>query len=144
MRSSSCNRSFGKLDVGLVDFVDQQHGALGGGETFPELAAANVILDIRDARIAELAVPEPRHRVIFVQSVDRLSGRLDVPFDERRAERLRNLGREHGLAGARLALDQERALQRDGGIDGDLEVVVGDVGLGAFKTHANSRGGARP
>jgi hypothetical protein len=46
---------------------------------------------------------------------------------------LANLVRQHGLAGAGLTLDQQRAAQGDGGIDRDLEVVGGDVGLGAFE-----------
>jgi hypothetical protein len=47
----------GELDVRLVDLVDQEHGALGG-EGLPELAAADVVGDVADARIAELAVAQ--------------------------------------------------------------------------------------
>ena len=39
------------------------------------------------------------------------------------------------LAGARLALDEQRPLQGDGGVDRELQVVVGDVGVGAGKFH---------
>jgi hypothetical protein len=60
-----------------------------------------------------------------------------VPLEQRRAERLGDLDRQHGLAGARLALDQQWPLQRNGGIDRDLEVVGGDIGPGAVKAHAN-------
>jgi hypothetical protein len=35
---------------------------------------------------------------------------------------------EHGLAGAGLALDQQRALQGDGGVDRQFQVIGGDVG----------------
>ena len=42
---------------------------------------------------------------------------------------------QHGLAGAGLALDQQRALQRDGGVDGQHQVVGGDVGVGTFEFH---------
>ena len=45
--------------------------------------------------------------------------------------------RQHGLAGAGLAFDQERPLQRDRGVDRDFQIVGGDVGVGAFKTHAD-------
>src|SRR3546814_1753984 len=55
------------------------------------------------------------------------------PFDQRRADGLRDLVREHGLAGAGLALDEQRAAQRDGGVDRDLEVVGRDVIAGAFE-----------
>src|SRR5262249_61868070 len=68
-----------------------------------------------------------------------LGGRFDVPLDQRSAEALGNLEREHGLAGPGLALDQQRTLERDGGIDRDLEVVGCDIGAGSFKTHRLSR-----
>ena len=42
---------------------------------------------------------------------------------------LRHLLGEHRLAGARLALDQQRALQRDRRVDREHQVVGGDVGL---------------
>src|SRR5678816_3669888 len=50
--------------------------------------------------------------------------------------------RDRRLAGARLALDQQRPLERERGVDGELEVVGGDVGVGAFEAHGGgtSRG----
>ena len=51
------------------------------------------------------------------------------------AERLGDLLGEHGLAGAGLALHQQRALQGDRGVDRELEVVGGDVGVGALEAH---------
>ena len=89
-----------------------------------------------DARVAELAVAQPRHRVIFVQALMRLGGRLDVPLDQRRADRRGDLVGQHGLAGPRLALDQQRPAQRDRGVDRDLEVVGRDIIAGAFEAHA--------
>src|SRR5262244_1756346 len=62
-----------------------------------------------------------------------------LPLDQRSAEALGNLEREHGLAGPGLAFDQQRTLERDGGIDRDLEVVGCDIGAGSFKTHRLSR-----
>ena len=91
----------GKLDVRLVDLVDQQHRPLVGGEGLPQLAAFDVVADVLDPRVAELAVAQPRDRIVFVQPLQRLGGRLDVPLDERRAERFGDLDRQHGLAGAR-------------------------------------------
>ena len=124
-----------ELDVGLVDLVDQQHRPLLERERLPQLAALDVVADVRDARVAELAVAQARHRVVFVEALLRLGGRLDVPGDQRRAERLRDLLGQHGLAGAGLALDQQRALQRDRGVDRDLEVVGRDVVLGTGEFH---------
>src|SRR6266851_6374090 len=42
---------------------------------------------------------------------------------------------QHGFAGAGLALDQQRSLEHDRGVDGDLQVVGGDVVFGAGKLH---------
>ena len=137
----------GKLDVGLVDLVDQQHRPLVGNEGVPQFAALDVVADVLDALVAELAVAQARDRVIFVQALQRLGGRLDVPLDQRRAERLGDLDREHGLAGAGLAFDEQRAFERDRRIDGDFEVIGGDVGACAFKTHGCPtfvRGRGRP
>ena len=100
----------GKFDVGLVDLVDQQHRALVGREGVPQLAALDVVADVLDALVAELAVAQPRYRVVFVEALLRLGGRLDVPFDQRRADRLGDFVRQHGLAGAGFALDQQRPL----------------------------------
>ena len=88
----------------------------------------DVVADVLHALVAELAVAQARHRVVFVEALLRLGGRLDVPGDQRRAERLGDLVGQHRLAGAGLALDQQRALQRDRGVDGDAEVVGRDVG----------------
>src|SRR5262249_35349788 len=69
----------------------------------------------------------------------RLGGRFDVPLDQRSAQTLGNLEREHGLSGPGLAFDQQRALERDSGIDRNLEVVGCDVGAGSFETHGLAR-----
>src|SRR3546814_6334315 len=65
----------------------------------------------------------------------RLGGGLDVPFDQRRADGGRDLMRKHRLAGARLALHQQRAAERDRRVHRDLQVLGGDIGAGTFKLH---------
>jgi len=129
----------GEFDVGLVDLVDQQHRALVGDEGVPQFAALDVIADVLHAGVAELAVAEARHRVVFIEALQRLGGRLDVPLYQRRADRLGDLERQYGLAGAGFSFDQERPFQRDRGVDRDLEIVGRHIGLGAFKTHAIPR-----
>ena len=86
-----------------------------------------------DALVAELAVAQARDRVVFVEALLCLGGRLDVPLDQRCVDRLGDFVREDGLAGARLALDEQRPAERDGGIDGDLEILGRDIGLRAFE-----------
>jgi hypothetical protein len=65
-------------------------------------------------------------------------GGLDVPFEQRHAQRLGDLDREHGLAGAGLALDQQGPLQRDRRVDRQREVVGGDVIRGTGEAHRKS------
>jgi hypothetical protein len=50
-----------------------------------------------------------------------------VPLQQRHAQRRGHFLGQHGLAGAGLALDEQRPLQRDGGIDGEHQVGGGDV-----------------
>ena len=83
--------------------------------------------DVLDPLVAELAVAQAGHRVVLVEALLGLGGRLDVPGDQRRVQGLGHLVGQHRLAGAGLALDQQRPLQRDGGVDRDLQVVGGDV-----------------
>ena len=125
----------GEFDVGLVDLVDQEDGKGRRGERLPELALADIVGNVVDPLVAELAVAQPRHRVIFVEALMRLGGRFDVPFDQRRADRRGDLVGEDGLAGAGLALDEQRPPQRDRGVDRDLEVVGRDIIGGAFEAH---------
>src|SRR5262249_15415815 len=73
----------GKLDVGLVDLIDQQHGALAHGERLPQLALADVVADVGDARVTKLAIAQAAYRVVFVKALQRLGRRFDVPLNER-------------------------------------------------------------
>jgi hypothetical protein len=65
----------------------------------------------------------PADGVVFVEPLLRLGGRLDVPFDQRQAERAGDLARQLGLAGAGLALDQQRDAPADGGVDRNGQVL---------------------
>jgi hypothetical protein len=95
-----------ELDVGLVDLVDQEHGAPLALECPPQHARHDVVGDVLDALVAELRIPQARDRVVLVQAVLRLARRLDVPLEQRRIEGARNLLGELRLPGAGLALDQ--------------------------------------
>ncbi len=125
----------GELDVGLVDLVDQQHGALVHRERLPQLALADVVADVGHPRVAELAVAQPAHGVVLVEALQGLGGRFDVPLDERGLDGLGHLQRQHRLAGAGLPLDQQRSLQSDGGVDGDLEILGCHIVFCALELH---------
>ena len=128
-----------KLDVGLVDLVDQHDRRRGRFERLPQHAALDVVRDVADVLVAQLRVAQPRHGVVLVEALLRLGRRLDVPLHERPAERPRDFLGEHRLAGAGLALDQQRALQRDRRVDREHQVRRGDVGVGAFEAHGEVR-----
>ena len=110
-------------------------GGLGRGERLPQFAAADIVGNVVDALVAELAVAQAGDRVIFVQALLRLGGRFDVPLDQRRIDRLGDFIGQHGLAGAGLALDEQRAAQRHRGVDRDLQIVGRDIALGTFEAH---------
>ena len=129
----------GEFDVRLVDLVDQQHGANGRNEGLPQLAAADVIGDLGHARVAELQIAQARDGVIFVKALLGARGRFDVPGDERGADRGGDLLSQQRLAGAGLALDEQRTLERDRGVDRGLQFVARHIGSGAFKTHHKQR-----
>src|SRR5439155_6243268 len=102
-----------ELEVRLVDLVDQEDDALRCREGAAEGAELDVAADVRDVARAEAAVVEPLNRVVDVEPLDRLARRLDVPLDDWHAEPLGDVTREDGLAGPRLALQQQRTAERD-------------------------------
>jgi hypothetical protein len=61
-----------------------------------------------------------------------------VPFDQRRIDRLGDLERQHGLTGAGLTFDEQRALERNRRVDGDFQIIGRHIGAGAVKTHGFS------
>ena len=123
-----------KLDVGLVDLVDQEDDLLVRLERLPQLAAADVVADVVNPRVAELAVAQPADRVVLVEPLDRLGRRLHVPFEQRQTEAEGDLARQLGLAGAGLALDQKRPLERHRGIDRDGKIAGCHIGVGTGET----------
>jgi hypothetical protein len=62
-----------------------------------------------------------------------------VPLDERQAERGGDLPRQLGLAGAGLALDEERPLEGDRGVDRHGQVRGGDIVGRALEFHRGIR-----
>ncbi|MNZ46617.1 hypothetical protein D3C78_643020 [compost metagenome] len=125
----------GELDVGLVDLVDQQNDPLFGLESLPELAFLQVVAHVMNLVDAQLRVTQAADRVVLVEALVGLGGRLDVPGDQLGAKGFGQLLGKHGLAGARLALDQQRPLQGDRRVDRQFQVVCSDISAGAFELH---------
>ena len=130
----------GKLDVGLVDLVDQQHHPLVGLERLPQLALLDVVADVPDPLLAELGIAQPGDGVVFVEAVDGLGAGLDVPLDEPQAQGFGDFLRQHGLARAGLPLDEQRAFEFDRRVHGHAQLVGGNVSVGAVKNHGLSLG----
>ena len=124
----------GELDIGFVDLVDQDDGRFVGFKSVPQFAAHDVVANVMHAGIAELAVAQAGDGVVFVEALLGFGGGFDVPLDQGPAERVGDFVGEDGLAGAGFALHQQRALQRDRGVDGDLQVAGGDVFVGTLKS----------
>ena len=120
----------GELKIGLVHLVDEQHHLLVGGECLAELAELDVFCDVVHAGGAELAVVETLDDVVDVQTVLRLGGGFHVPDDELLAQRVGDGLRQHGLACAGLALDEQRLLQRHGDVHRAHQLGRGDVVFG--------------
>ena len=145
MRSSSSSRSFGNSMSALSISSISSTAWRALSERLPQPARDDVVADVVDLGVAELRVAQARDGVVLVQAVLRLGRRLDVPAVERLVERARDLLGQLGLAGAGLALDEQRPRQRDGRIDGHHQVLGRDVALRPFELagHGGPRAGRR-
>ncbi len=57
----------GKLDVGLVNLVDQQNHPLVTGEGLPQLAGTQVVGHVLHALDTQLRIPQPADGVVFIE-----------------------------------------------------------------------------
>ncbi len=121
----------GKLDVGLVDFVDEQHRLHVRLEGLPQAALHDVVADVAHFCFAELRIAQARDGVVFVQTVLRLAGGLDVPLVQRPLQRAGDFRRELGLARAGLAFDEQWPAEGHRGIHRHHEIGRRDVAFRA-------------
>src|SRR3546814_3036173 len=61
-----------KLDISLVDLVDEEDRQLFGGESLPQLSLADIVRNVMDALVAELTVTQAGDRVVLVKALVRL------------------------------------------------------------------------
>ena len=136
-----------EIAVRLVDLVDEQDGPLLRDEGLADLAHADVILDAAHvpARIPEAAVVEAGQRVVLVESVHQLHAGFHVEDDQGHLQALGNGIGQHGLAGARLPLQEQRHFEGHGNVDDFGQFVVEDIPgsppeavCGIFLIHENS------
>jgi len=131
----------GELDIGLVDFIDQQDLRLVGSKCLPQDTLDDVVVDILDPFIAQLRITQTRYGVVFVQSLLRLGCGFDMPLQQWPLQSRPHFFGQHGFAGARFTLDEQRALQRQGSIDRKFEIVGRNITGGTFKSCFLSHGG---
>ena len=74
-----------EFDVGFVDLVDQDGHRGFRGEGLPEHTFDDVVLDVLDLLLTQLAVAQAAHGVVFVQALLCFGGRFDVPLQQRQA-----------------------------------------------------------
>ena len=113
----------GKFQIRLVDLVDQQDHLLIGREGFAQFTQLDVFFNVIYASVSKLAVIEPLHNVIDIQAVLSLGGGFYIPDNELFPKSVRHGLGQHGLAGARLTLDEQRLLQSHGNVDGFHQVA---------------------
>ena len=132
---NSC-AAFNDEEIAELRAIAKSYREAGG----PVVKLSNMLGDKIEGALSKVpegwqaAVAQATDRVVLVKALMRLGGGLDVPGDQRGAERGGDLFGQHGLAGARLAFHQQRTAQQHGRIDRDLEVVRGDVTAGTFET----------
>ena len=100
---------------------------VGAASASPERPELDVLRDVADVAVAEARVVEALHGVVDVEAVLGLGGRLDLPADQRQAERRGEVLGEQRLAGAGLAAHEQRPLEREGDVDRVPQVLGGDV-----------------
>ena len=122
----------GKLQIRLVDLVDQQDDLFLGEKGFPDLSIFDILADIGHLT-AELAVVQALDHIIGVEAVLGLCGGFDVPGQELFSQSVCDRLRQHGLAGTRLPLDQEGLFECHGDIDGLHQIFRGNVCLAGFQ-----------
>ena len=103
------------------------------GEAFTRNRAAYAALTVAGL-IAQLAVAQTRHRIVFVEALLRLRRRFDVPGNQVSGDPVGDLMGEDCLTGPRLSLDEQRALECDRGIDRHPKVLRSDIRVGALET----------
>ncbi len=125
----------GEFDIGLVHLVNQQDRRGVGCKSLPQFSLNDVIADIVDPFVAQLAVAQAADRIIFIQALLCLGGGFHMPFDKGTVQGGCDFSRQLGFTRARLPLDQQGALQRDRCIHGNGKIFGGDIAGRAGKTH---------
>ena len=88
-----------------------------------------------DFLVTQLRVAQAGHRIILIEALLGLGSGFDVPLNQTLAEAERHLLGEHGLAGTRLTLDQQRARQSHRSVYCHAQIISRDVALSSLEFH---------
>src|SRR5436309_3784328 len=100
----------GKLQIGLIDLVYEQHDLLLGGERFSQLSQSDVLLDVGYVPVMESRIVQALDGVIDIEPFAGFGSRFDVPRDQPQTDVFRDDAREPRFASPRLSFQQERPL----------------------------------
>ena len=123
----------GELQIRLVDLVNEQDHLLLRGERLPQLPQPDVLGDVVHPLAPELAVVQALNHVVHIQPVLGLGGGLDVPDNQFLAQGLGDGLGQHGLAGARLPLDEQGLLEHHGDVHRPHQLLRGHIVLTSAK-----------
>ena len=127
-----------ELDVGLIDLINEEHDLLVRIESLPQLATLNVVGNVVNTLASQLRVSKSRDRVILIETLLRLGGRLNVPLYKSHPQTRCDFLGQHGFARSGLALNQQWPLQCDRGVNRHSEVVGGYIIVSARKFHSTA------
>src|SRR6185437_11150721 len=123
-----------ELVVGAVDLVDQQHHRSVVLERVeqrsPQEVPSGEQLALVDASLGGAQGQQLTRVVPVVDRVVQVDALVTLQADQTRAGRRGKRARDLGLAHARLALEQQRLLERYSKVDAQRQRPVGEVALG--------------
>src|SRR5690606_14474013 len=93
-----------KLDVRLINFINEQNWALICSKGLPQFTRLNVVGNVVYFVATKLAVTQARHGVILVQALLGFGGGLNLPADQRYAQTGGEFVRQSGFTSTGLTL----------------------------------------
>src|SRR5687767_15092464 len=100
-----------KLDIGVVDFVDQKNNTRWLCERLAKWPEFDVAFNVFGIAFAKTSIVQALNGIVEVQPVLRTSRAFYRPRNQRQPHSSRNGFGKQGFARARFAFDQQRALQ---------------------------------
>jgi hypothetical protein len=117
----------GELEVGLVNFVDQNDQALVALKCPAERSKRDVTPDVADLAIAEAAIMQAPHGIVLIEPVHCFCRGFDMPALQWSVEEAGDVPGEQGLACPWLTLHKQRPPERDRDVHRPRQLRRNDV-----------------